>query len=99
MYSEKNNRFVPQLKNAVTLAGRISDESVRDGSSLRGAQRRSNPEIHDLWIASFPTMTKRREKACCKDITKGVIVTRFQFVTSPTRFVASPFRHIFKAKK
>jgi hypothetical protein len=41
-------------------------------------QRRSNPEIHDLWIASFLAMTTGREKACCKDIAKSVIAnTRF----------------------
>jgi hypothetical protein len=47
----------------------ICDEAIRDGSSLWGAQRRSNPEIHDFldcFVASLFAMTKSRKTVFCK---------------------------------
>jgi hypothetical protein len=51
-----------QTKQSATgrHCGERSDEAIRDGSSLRGAQRRSNPGIHDLpdcFVATLLTMT------------------------------------------
>jgi hypothetical protein len=37
----------------MTLIEEYGDEAIRDPSSLRGAQRRSNPEIHDFFLDCF----------------------------------------------